>query len=190
VAAQTLRAYSALSHPVVIVDYDSRWPTLFEEERRRILGAIGHKVLALEHIGSTAVPGLGAKPIIDMMAGIRGSEDADECVRLLQPLGYDDVTPEPDNPEWFYCLGTRAPGQKEGEYVHLHLVKYLSDHWVRHLLFRDYLRTHPEVALQYFELKKRLAAQYGSDRPGYTEAKTKFIESVVAQASREGASAK
>jgi len=177
-----------MSHPVIIVDYDPRWPVLFEEERRRILGAIGHKVLALEHIGSTAVPGLGAKPIIDMMAGVRGSSDADECVQLLQPLGYDDVTPEPGNPEWFYCLGTRAPGQREGEYVHLHLVKYLSDHWARQLLFPDYLRTHPAVAQQYFELKKLYAAQYGSDRQGYTDAKTKFIESVVAQARRESVS--
>jgi len=174
----------------VIVDYDPRWPLIFEEEKRRVLGAIGHKVFALEHIGSTAVPGLGAKPIVDMMAGVRSSEDADECVRLLQPLGYNDVTPEPENPEWFYCLGTRAHGQREGEYIHLHLVKYLSDHWARQLLFRDYLRTHPEVALQYFELKKLYAAQYGADRQGYTDAKTKFIESVVAQASERGASLK
>jgi GrpB-like predicted nucleotidyltransferase (UPF0157 family) len=172
----------------VIVDYDPRWPVLFEEERRRVLGAIRHKVLALEHIGSTAVPGLGAKPIVDMMAGVRDSADADECVGLLQPLGYDDVTPEPGNPEWFYCLGTRAPGQGEGEYIHLHLVKHVSDHWVRHLLFRDYLRTHPETAQRYFELKKRFAAQYGADRQGYTDAKTRFIESVVAQARREGLS--
>jgi hypothetical protein len=108
-----------MSHPVVIVDYDPRWPVLFEEERCRVLGAIGYKVLALEHIGSTAVPGLGAKPIIDMMAGVRSSKDADECVRLLQPLGYDDVTPQPGNPEWFYCVGTRAPDQREDEYIHL-----------------------------------------------------------------------
>jgi len=179
---------SNMSHPVVIYDYDPRWLVIYEVEKRRVLGAIGHKVLALEHIGSTAVPGLGGKPIVDMMAGICSSKDAEECVRLLQPLGYGDVTPQPDNHEWFYCLGMRAPDQREHEYVHLHLVKYMSDHWTRHLLFRDYLRTHPAVAQQYFELKKMLASQYDADREGYTEAKTKFIESVVAQARRQGVS--
>ena len=177
-----------MSHPVVIYDYDPRWLVIYEAEKRRVLGAIGHKVLALEHIGSTAVPGLGGKPIVDMMAGICSSKDADECVRLLQPLGYDDVTPQPNNDEWFYCLGTRAPDQRDYEYIHLHLVKFMSDHWTRHLLFRDYLRTHPAVAQQYFELKKELASRYGVDRQCYTEAKTKFIESVVVQARRQNLS--
>lgn len=165
--------------PIIIAKHDPRWPVLYEEEKRRVLEVVGHKVLAIEHIGSTAVLGLGAKPIIDMMAGVRDSADAEESVSLLQAIGYSDVTPEPGNPEWYYCLGKRCQG---GVSYHLHLMKFMSSHWERHLLFRDFLRTHPEAAQQYYELKKRLAEKYGSDRDGYTNAKASFIESVVAQA--------
>jgi len=70
---------------------------MYEEEKRRVLETIGHKAMAIEHIGSTAVPGLGAKPIVDIMVGVRGPSDAEECVQLLQDLGYDDVTPQTEN---------------------------------------------------------------------------------------------
>jgi GrpB-like predicted nucleotidyltransferase (UPF0157 family) len=173
-----------MPHPVIIVDYDPQWPVLYEEERRRILEVVGHKVLAIEHIGSTAVPGLGAKPIIDMMAGVRESTDADECLPPLEKIGYRDVAPQPNNLEWYYCLGK---GPHSTGY-HLHLVKFVSPHWRRHLLFRNYLRTHPEAAQRYYELKKKLAAKHGSDRIGYTDAKTSFIESIIAQALQEGTS--
>lgn len=170
-----------MPRPVSIVDYDPSWPILYEEEKRRILEIAGHKVLRIEHIGSTAVPSLGAKPIVDMMAGVRQRSDADECLPLLERIGYLDVTPEPDNSEWYYCLGKgpHSPG------YHLHLVKFMSGHWRRHILFRDFLRTHPEVAQQYYELKERLAIRYGTDRVGYTDAKTSFINSVISRAKEE-----
>ncbi len=169
-----------MSHPVRIVDYDPRCPILYEEEKHSILEIIGHNVIAIEHIGSTAVPSLGGKPIIDIMAGLCQASDADVCVSLLQDY-YKDVTPEPENPDWFYCLG--KPCQREpAYYIHLHLVKYMSNHWNRHVLFRDFLRTHPDTAQQYYALKKEFAVKYGSDRVGYTDAKTLFIESVIIQA--------
>lgn len=171
-----------MPRPVRIVDYDPRWPILYEEEKRYILERVGNKVVAIEHIGSTAVPRLGGKPIIDVMAGVYRSSDADECVSLLQD-DYKDMTPEPDNPAWYYCLG--KPCQSDpAYYVHLHLVKFLSDHWERHLLFRDFLRTHPDTAQQYYMLKKKLAVKYGSDRVGYTDAKTSFINSIIDHARR------
>ena len=174
-----------MPRPVIIVDFDPRWPELYEEEKRRLLGAIGHKVAAMEHIGSTAVLGLGGKPIIDIMAGVHESDDADECVRLLQGLGYLDVTPQPEEPDWYYCLSRVCQVESAKlRNIHLHLVRFKSDHWEKHLLFRDFLRSHPDTAQEYSELKKRLAAKYGSDRVGYTEAKTSFIESIVAQAHR------
>jgi len=178
-----------LSRPVIIVGYDFQWPILYEEEKRRILEAIGHKVLAIEHIGSTAVPGLGGKPIIDMMAGVCQSADAEECLPLLQPLGYDDVKewPQPGNPEWYYVLTRLGKNREKAIAYHLHLVKFMSKHWEKHLLFRDFLRTHPEVAQQYYELKKKLAEKHGSNREAYTEAKTTFIESVVTQARQQSA---
>jgi GrpB-like predicted nucleotidyltransferase (UPF0157 family) len=163
---------------VVIVEYDPDWPLTFEEERESILGVVGHIVLALEHIGSTAIPGLGAKPIIDMMAGVPGLSEAEECVLLLRSIGYTSVTPQPMELGMYYCLGK---GPHSVGY-HLHLMKYKSEEWEKHLLFRDYLRSHPNRAREYHELKKRLAALYGSERNKYTESKTSFIESVLAEA--------
>lgn len=172
-----------MSHPVRVVDYDSQWPVLYEQEKRRVLEAIGHKVLSIEHVGSTAVPGLGAKPIIDIMACVLNSKDADDCVLLLKDIGYSDVTPQPENPDWYYCLG-RGPHSVG---YHLHLVRFMSDFWERHLLFRDFLRTHPETAQQYHELKKELTVKYVDNRVAYTESKTEFIESVIAKARQQNA---
>ena len=166
-----------------IVDYDPAWPILYKEEEKRILGAVGNKLVCIEHIGSTAVPGLGSKPIIDIMAGVLGVPDAEECMLLLQDLSYTDVTPQPEEPDWYYCLGRIYQGESSSLLnYHLHLMRFMSDFWKKHLLFRDYLRTHSETAQQYHELKKKLAKKYGSNRRGYTAAKTSFIESVLDQA--------
>lgn len=164
-----------MAHPVVIADYDPQWPILFEEEKGRILGVTGERVLAIEHIGSTAVPGLGAKPVIDIMVGVRRLADAKECVEPLRSIGYKyEPEAEAEIPERRY-FDKGLPGARTH---HLHMVEVSSDFWERHLLFRDYLRKHPGVAGQYYRLKKELAARYKTDRAGYTEAKTAFIRSV------------
>jgi len=170
-----------LPGPVVIVPYDPNWPHLFNEEKICVLGVVGRLVLDIEHIGSTAVPGLAAKPIIDMMAGVQGYSEADECLPILAGIGYTSVFREPDNEEWFYCLGK---GPHSVGY-HLHLVKYRSEHWDRELLFRDYLRKHSDVAQRYQELKIGMAQEHRSDREAYTESKTQFIEFVLRQAEKE-----
>lgn len=174
-----------MSRPAVIVDYDPQWPVLYEEEKTRILRAIGLQTRVVEHIGSTAVPGLCAKPIIDLMAGVHRLTDANKCLQPLRKIDYRDVTPQPDNPEWYYCLGK---GPHSIGY-HLHLVKFLSEHWRKHLFFRDFLRTHRNVAGEYCRLKKDLWTKYGTDRPGYTAAKTSFIESVLLRARQQNVSA-
>jgi len=165
-------------YPVAIVDYDPQWPVLYEEEKGRILGVIGRRIAAIEHVGSTAVPGLAAKPIIDIIVAVRRLIDAGECIEPLQSIGYEYV------PEFEVELPERRffrKGLPEARIHHIHMIELTSDFWERHLLFRDYLRTHPEVAQQYYRLKKELAARYGSDREAYAEAKTPFIESIVAK---------
>ncbi|MCK4478120.1 GrpB family protein [Candidatus Bathyarchaeota archaeon] len=172
-----------MSRRVKIIDYDPQWPLLYEKERCLILDAIGHIVVRIEHIGSTAVPKLGAKPVIDIIVAVNHLSDAKKCIRPLESIGYEYVPEHEDlMPERRYFHKGKPP--KEQHY-HLHMVELTSDFWKRHLLFRDYLRTHPEVAQEYFKLKKRLATQYGSDREEYTEAKTSFIESVIAKARTE-----
>lgn len=168
--------------PLIVVDYDPQWPILYEEEKDRILGLIGRLVVAIEHIGSTAVPGLGAKPIIDIMVAVHRLADAEECVEPLRSIGYEYV------PEYNDIIPERRyfhKGPQGAHTHHLHMVELTSDFWERHLLFRDFLRTHPEEARDYYDLKKELAVKYRSDREAYTEAKTAFIESVVDKARTE-----
>ena len=166
-----------VKEPVVIVEYDPRWPVMFEEEKTRLLGVIGHVVEQVEHVGSTAVPGLGAKPIIDILIGLRRLDDAAQCIAPLQSLGYQYV------PEYEVELPERRYFRKGSPRTHhIHMVELTSGFWERHLLFRDYLCTHPETAREYYELKKALAAKFGSDRDGYTDAKTEFVRSVEAEA--------
>ncbi|OGO05325.1 MAG: hypothetical protein A2Y60_04890 [Chloroflexi bacterium RBG_13_54_9] len=167
--------------PVAIFDYDPQWPVLFEEERGRILHAVGQVILAIEHVGSTAVPGLGAKPIVDIMVGVRSLADAVQCIEPLQSIGYKYHPENEDSiPERRYFQ--KGPNDIPNQHFHLHMVEITSDFWKRTLLFRDFLRTHPEDAEQYYQLKKELAEIYGSDREGYTSAKTTFIESVIDKA--------
>lgn len=170
--------------PIAIVDYDPVWPQRFEEERQAVVQAVGDAVLALEHIGSTSVPGLAAKPIIDMLAGFQNLDDYLKCIEPLRPLGYTYV-PEfetaatgDSRARYFHKAPSDAP---RGEAVyHLHTTEFGSNFWRRHLHFRDYLREHPEVATEYAALKRDLAVKHGSDRDGYTSAKTAFIRAIEA----------
>lgn len=164
---------------IVIVDYDPDWQARFEAEKKVIFDALGGSLVALEHIGSTSVAGLGAKPIIDMLAGIRQLADAVACIPTLQRLGYEYVPQfEAEFPERRFF----RRGAPDARTYHLHMVEVGSDFWERHLLFRDYLRSYPEIAQDYEVLKRRLADLYGADRESYTKAKTDFIVSSLAQA--------
>jgi GrpB-like predicted nucleotidyltransferase (UPF0157 family) len=162
---------------IEIAEYDPAWPGAFARERAAILAALGGLVFAIEHVGSTSVPGLGAKPIIDIMIGLREPADHAGCVAPLRSLGYEHKG-EFGIPGRHYF---RKPVR--GARTHqIHMVEHCSSFWVRHLLFRDYLRTHPEEVHAYYELKLRLAARFGADVEGYTEAKTEFIRSAEAKA--------
>ena len=166
--------------PVIIVGYDPQWPALYEKEKALVRKVLEHRICALEHVGSTAVPKLGGKNIIDIMAGVKSVDQANQCISPLESIDYKDVTAQPDNAEWYYCLGK---GPHSVGY-HLHLVKFNGEHWKKHLVFRDFLRKNPQIAKEYFKLKKRLAIKYGIDRLSYTEAKSAFIESVLTTSNR------
>ncbi|MCW4052242.1 MAG: GrpB family protein [Candidatus Bathyarchaeota archaeon] len=172
-----------MNRSVRIVDYDPQWPIIYEEEKRRILEVVGDIIARIEHVGSTAVPNLGAKPIIDIMVAVDKLEDAEKCIEPLQRIRHEyQPEQEAETPERRFFRKGNPP--KEQHY-HLHMVNLTSDFWKRHLLFRDCLRTHPKTAQEYYKLKKRLAGKYGLDREGYTKAKTSFIEAVLAEAKAE-----
>ena len=167
-----------MSAPVVIADYDPVWPQRFAQEKRFIVQAAGTRLGPIEHVGSTAVPGLAAKPVVDIMAGVGSRTEADSCLACLAEVGYTDVTECDEHPGWFYCIGK---GRKPHD-VHLHLADAGSGFWERHLLFRDYLRTHDGPAQEYARLKRRLALRFQDDRLGYCNAKTRFVRSVEVKA--------
>jgi GrpB-like predicted nucleotidyltransferase (UPF0157 family) len=167
---------------VVLAEYDPRWPDLFEAEKKRILDAIGPRALAIEHVGSTAVPGMMAKPVIDLMVGTRDvATTADACTAPLQNIGYECVPLPAIMDRRFFRRGAWL---LECMY-HLHMVELGGETWHRYTLFRDVLRAYPDVARSYQELKQQLAAEYRFDRAAYTAAKNWFVEGVIVRAENE-----
>ena len=171
-----------MNDPIVIAQYNPQWPILYEKEKAQILSTIRHWAIAIEHVGSTAVPGLGAKPIIDVMVAVRHLADASACIIPLQGLGYEYA------PEFEVLMPERRFFRKFSKGIrthHLHVVEIKSEFWEHHLLFRDFLRNHSWAAQQYCQLKKELAAQFRDDREAYTNAKTRFIMSILEEALAE-----
>jgi GrpB-like predicted nucleotidyltransferase (UPF0157 family) len=168
---------------IVIVDYEPEWPAQFEAERLKLAAALGEYALAIEHIGSTSVPGLAAKPIIDILIGVRSLADADaHCIEPIVALGYEYVAKlEEMMPfrRYFRRLSQTARDPRKHTH-HIHLVEITHPFWERHLLFRDYLRSHPEARDAYADLKRDLAAQT-LDTAAYTDAKTAFIQDIEAR---------
>lgn len=174
--------------PVVIADYDPAWPVIFVREREAILRACGPAAFVrIEHMGSTAVPGLAAKPIIDIMPGLRSLADAPPLIAPLASIGWE-YAPETERP----MPELNDPGMPFRRYFrkdvagarafHMHMVETASEFWRNHLLFRDYLRAYPAEASAYAALKRDLAAKYNATltpssniNAGYTNAKTDFV---------------
>src|SRR5215216_6643224 len=163
--------------PVILVPYEEAWPSLFKEERARIEGAIGPWVEEIEHIGSTAVPGLAAKPVIDIMVGVRSLEDTPALVAHLGTIGCEYV-PELEQQMPFRRYFRKLSGERRTHQIHL-VERSDAAFWDRHVVFRDYLRAHPEVAEGYARLKYEASDRFREDRVAYTDAKTEFIAEVV-----------
>jgi GrpB-like predicted nucleotidyltransferase (UPF0157 family) len=166
---------------VDIVPYDSRWPRLFDEERARLVARFPAIVRRVEHFGSTAVPGLSAKPIVDLLVEVTSLEEAKaHVVPVLEAEGYDYIwrpTAGDDIPPfyaWFIKRGT--DGQRTH---HIHMVEREFPQWEA-LLFRDYLIAHADVAQQYVDVKRRLAAEFLNDRAAYTDGKAEFVRRITA----------
>lgn len=156
--------------------YDPSWPILFQRERAALETVISRWLAGpIEHIGSTAVPGLSAKPIIDIMAAVENLEVSRPAIAALAALNYCYYPYRPDVMHWF-CKP--SPSLRTH---HLHLVPFGSKLWIERLAFRDSLRRSPKTAADYAQLKQRLAEQYKTDREGYTDAKGPFIRQVLEQ---------
>jgi GrpB-like predicted nucleotidyltransferase (UPF0157 family) len=160
---------------IVVVPYDEAWPSLFVEEQTRIERALGPLVERIEHVGSTVVPGLASKPVLDIMVGVGSLREADHCIEPLVRLSY------------VYRGEAGAPGRlffRKGDprTHHLHIAEVGGEFWVDHLAFRDYLRTHPQTAREYARLKHELADRFRADWTAYTGGKSDFILEVLRRA--------
>lgn len=164
--------------PVRLESYDARWPEIFGREAASLRSSLTRFGLqGIEHVGSTAIPGMAAKPIVDIMAGfddvnhLPGPHDP-----LWTSLGYEwgHGSERPD--AWLYFIKRDAGGSR---IAHLHAVRFEGPFWTHLLAFRDALREDPEVAKQYQTLKERLAYQYGNDRLRYRDEKSAFVSRVV-----------
>jgi len=147
---------------VVITEYDPNWMLLFEQESARILAVLdGDLVTRIEHFGSTAVPGLAAKPIIDLLVGVRSLAEAKQvAVFQLERLGYAYWFENPDFQRMFFVKGLPPNSPRTH---HIHMVELNSILWER-LLFRDYLRKHPDEAARYAQLKYYLAQRFSIEK--------------------------
>lgn len=155
-----------------LVDYDRRWPLVFQAERRRIGAALGNKAVAIEHVGSSSVPGLRGRPEVDILLGLRSTDDIKESARFMAGLGY--VTNARGSSDGWYLMSKSGPISFE-----VLIVEHLGPLWRRHLWFRDYLRSDPTKALTYGRLKSEWAARYGVGTEAYKEAKRRFWISVA-----------
>ena len=165
-----------MANPVVVVDYDPSWPALFQSLSERIAGALGDMAAAIEHVGSTAVPNLAAKPIIDIDVLLARETILAAAIERLASLGYihrgNLGVPER---EAFFAPTSDPPH-------HLYICPPNSVEFLRHIAFRDYLRAHPEDAKIYGELKRALAQRFRDDRSGYNTAKSEFVEEFTSRA--------
>ena len=167
-----------MTEPIVIADYDPHWPEHFEVLRSRIAPVLGPLAAAIDHVGSTAIPGLAAKPIIDIDVLLYSTADLPGAITRLATLGYqhkgdlgvpgrEAFRPPPnDLPHHLYVC---APPCRE---------------YTRHITFRDHLRTHPEDAHAYERLKRTLAVEHRNDREAYNQAKTEFVEAALRRANK------
>ena len=163
--------------PVRIVDYHSDWPEIYEKEKNIIEHLFNSTIIKrISHIGSTAIPGIKAKPTIDILIEITESFDKNGFIQLFKSIGYQYI-PRPENPppHMMFVKGYSPAGFK-GQAFHVH-VRYCGD-WDE-IYFRDYLITHPKTAKKYEKLKLQLAKKHKNNRENYTNAKTEFIKEVM-----------
>lgn len=165
--------------PVELVAYRAGWPAAFVAEATVLRNLLAPWLVGpVEHIGSTAVPGMTSKPVIDIMAPVASLDESRPAIDRVATAGYVHFPYRPDVMHWF-CKPSPAHRTH-----HLHLVPFGSSLWTARLAFRDALRRHPALAAEYAQLKMELARRHRTDREAYTDGKTEFVDTVLRRAAR------
>lgn len=169
----TYEGINTMDQQIVIKPYQKDWVEEYIKEKEKFCSLLGQEIIAVEHIGSTAVEGLGAKPLIDMMIGVTDLQITENWIEILSEIGYEYVRKEATN--WrFFRKGKWRAGTH-----HLHVYYYNSEEWRNNILFRDFLKSHEWACKEYRELKEMLAITYPFDRVSYTKAKAPFIQNII-----------
>jgi GrpB-like predicted nucleotidyltransferase (UPF0157 family)/predicted kinase len=164
--------WNNITEEVALVPYDPAWPQMFEEEKKFIEAALGDRVTEIHHIGSTAIPGLAAKPVIDIMLVVRGLNEAVDCIGPLSDLGYAFIDYPQNTDRRFFRKGVPRTH-------HAHIVAQGNAELAHHLAFRAALRADPQLRDEYAALKYQLAERHRNDRAQYSDSKTKFVRRVL-----------
>ncbi len=167
---------------VSIVEYCPQWREMFEEEKQLLQAVLGEGSSKVKHIGSTAVNGLAAKPVIDIMIGLPDLSVVDSLVPRIEALGYEYIKKYEDEMPFRRYFVKNSNGIRTHQ---IHMVEINSEFWGRHLLFRDYLRQNPEIANKYAALKKQLAECEWGDVNEYADAKSEFIKGIENKAKEQ-----
>ncbi len=160
---------------VKLVEYSPKWKELFDVEKIAIIEMLGEEAISVEHVGSTSIPGMIAKPILDVMVAVDSIDDYEHFTPLLKKLGYQFMRDNRDNQEHVLYV-------KGGEEKRTHYLKFTnqdSRFWKEHVLFRDYLVSHPERAIEYKELKQDLLEKFKEEREKYTVGNEQFILEIL-----------
>lgn len=167
-----------MADPIIIVPYDPTWASLFTEIGARLRDALGRVALRIDHIGSTSVPRMAAKPVTDIQVSVASFDPIEAIAGPMEGMGY---VFRRGNPELSKRYFREAPGTRL-THIHVRLAGSWSEQFA--LLFRDYLRSHEEEAHWYAEIKYQLAEQYRDDRDGYTDAKGPYLWETMKKADR------
>ena len=165
---------------VRLVPHDAEWAGLFAQEKGRLGAALGDRALDIQHVGSTAVPGLDAKPILDIAVAVADLPTVAECAPLLEALGYEAFGDRSGKGDFFF-----AKGADEGRTHYLHLAEHAGAEWAAMLRFRDHLRAHPAARRRYAALKRRLCRRHPDDRAAYSDGKAALIQSLLREAASD-----
>lgn len=162
---------------VVLEEYDQSWPSKFEDEKKHLMAIAGEWCHGgIEHVGSTAVPGMVAKPVIDVMFGVESLEKSKPAIKVLVANGYEYWPYKTDAMHWF-CKPSDAFRTH-----HLHLIPFENRLWKERIKFRNLLRSNDRIAYEYARLKRELASSHKEDRETYTQKKWPFIQQVLRRA--------
>ena len=160
------------SETVVVRPYTPEWPQLYLAEEARLVGCIGEYVLDIQHIGSTSIPGMIAKPILDVAIAVYDFEEATRCIQPIERLGYHYRGEYGISRRHYFTKGNPRTH-------HLHMLERHSENWANTISFRDHLRQNPSLAEEYAALKQRLSEQFPTDRLAYQDGKAAFIHHVL-----------